>query len=635
MRSLIFLLLISSAFDANAADPDYAVSSIPAGLTRNAHAIKRVADSRLEYESTHESVLYVIYAVTVLDEHGRNAGTFSESYDRFTKILFLEGAVYDAQGKLQRSLKERDVTDESYTGSSLLTDSRYKHHDFQYPVYPYTVEYHYAIRYSYSFIMPGWQPQDYEGLAVQSSHFTVMVPSDTMYRYRESALQSPSTTAIENGRQTRTWTVTNVPAKSRPFASPHWSELTPTVTLTPMRIAMEQYEGPNKTWADFGAFRSQLVHDRDVLPESVKQKVHALISGVTTDEEKIRRLYQFHQQTTRYISIQLGIGGWQPFEAKYVAEKGYGDCKALSNYMFSLLKEAGIRSVYAVIYAGTHDDDRFMLEDFPSNQFNHAILCVPMAKDTIWLECTSQIMPAGYMGSFTGNRKALLILPQGAQLVATPRYNQYDNLQQRHATGKLDADGNLSVDVHSSYRGEQQDDLYMRLKELNPTELKKYLSENLPLAAYDLVDFHYDFEPGRLPLLKEDLKLYLPRFASVTGKRLFIKPNLLNRAHGQLRDTTRLLSIRLGDAYTDLDTIEVDIPAGYDVEVLPRPVQLQTKFGNYSSSVQVSHNHLIYIRRREAWEGRYPATEWTAVKDFYNAIYVADQANVVLVKKTE
>src|SRR5574342_1196313 len=103
------------------------------------------------------------------------------------------------------------------------------------------------------------------------------------------------------------------------------------------------------SWQDFGKFIYALKQGRDELPPEIKQKVHELTDGIADTKEKINVLYGYMQKNTRYVSIQLGIGGWQPFDAKYVAKKGYGDCKALSNYMYSILKEAGIKSYYAVI----------------------------------------------------------------------------------------------------------------------------------------------------------------------------------------------------------------------------------------------------------------------------------------------
>ena len=60
------------------------------------------------------------------------------------------------------------------------------------------------------------------------------------------------------------------------------------------------------------------------------------------------------QSRTRYASIQLGIGGYKPAPAMEVSEKGYGDCKGLTNYMSALLKEAGITSYYTWVKSGAN-----------------------------------------------------------------------------------------------------------------------------------------------------------------------------------------------------------------------------------------------------------------------------------------
>ncbi|MCH5689788.1 hypothetical protein LWM68_39520 [Niabella sp. W65] len=240
------------------------------------------------------------------------------------------------------------------------------------------------------------------------------------------------------------------------------------------------------------------------------------------------------QDHTHYISIQLGIGGWQPLDATYVASKKYGDCKALSNYMVALLKEAGIKANNVLIKAGEGKTD--ILSDFPSNQFNHVVVCVPNGKDSIWLECTSQTVSPGYMGSFTGNREALLVSEGGSTIVHTPVYRKEDNLQIRHIKAAIDNNGKLTAKVSTTTSGLQQDDLHSLIHNSSPDEQKKRLQRIFTLSNYEVPAFTYlESRESALPSVNETLELVANDYASITGKRLFIRPNIVSTILQNLR----------------------------------------------------------------------------------------------------
>lgn len=617
------------------AQQTYSISAIPDSLLKGANTVKRFEDIQLEVKSKTAAVLRYKYAFTILNENGDQQAQFVEWYDKMQEVSDIEGSLYDATGKLIKRLKAKDVQDLSGVSDiSLMEDNRKKAHNFYYKVYPYTVEYSATIRQNHTFHLPGWITQEDEHIAVEKTSFTVTVPSDYEIKYKALNYQGEPTVKTDKGQRTYSWQLVNKKAiETEPF-SPRWHELTTMVRVAPTAFEMQGYAGNMASWKEFGKFLYELKKGRDVLPELIKQKVQQLTAGVTDEKQKVKLLYDFLQKNTRYISIQLGIGGWQPFDASYVASKGYGDCKALTNYMYSLLKEANINSYYALIKAGARD--YFIMEDFPSNQFNHAILCVPLKKDTLWLECTSQTTPAGYMGDFTGNRKALLIDETGGTLVSTPRYVLNDNRQIRSITGKINDAGTLHATVQSIYAAIQQDNLHQMINSLSKDKIMEVLHKELGLATYRINDFSYNEKKSEHPEILEHLDLEVNNYATITGKRIFITPNILNRSNTKLNtEKERLTSINIDYEYKDIDSIMIEVPEGYEPESMPQPLSLKTKFGTYNTTIKLEKNKLTYIRIREQYAGRFPANDIKELAAFYDQIYKADRSRLVLVKKTE
>jgi hypothetical protein len=430
-----------------------------------------------------------------------------------------------------------------------------------------------------------------------------------------------------------TWQVSNLAARERIPFQPPLAEISPTVFTAPDEFEFEGYKGNMASWQSFGKWFSQLNAGRDKLPDATVAKLKALVAGAPDEVTRIQQLYQHLQANTRYVSIQLGIGGFQPFEASYVDSKGYGDCKALSNYMHAMLKAVGINSYYALVRAGGDEPD--IQVDFPSNQFNHVILCVPLAQDSVWLECTSQTESWGYSGSFTGNRHALLIPPEGGRLVKTPVYRADANRQKRLAQVQLDAAGNARAEVETTYSGLQQDEV-SQLIYLGTDEQKKWLYQQVKIPSFSIEKFNFDRKKGRVPEVRERLALQISKCASsLSGKRLFLSPNLMNQmATIPPKVDNRSLEVVRTYDYLDTDVIRYQLPAGtFQVEFLPQPQTIQSRFGEYSCSVKIEQQVITYPRSLKMNQGRFPAATYPELLDFYRRISKADKMQVVLATK--
>lgn len=614
----------------------YDVAQLPAKLSDKASTVVRYNEQKLLIKNEGSAIIKHKYAYTILNVSGNKHSAFSQHYDKLISVSDITGTLYDASGKKIRSLKKNEVRDFSNTSEiSLAEDNRVKVHSFSHTTYPYTVEYEFEEEMKGIFYLPGWNPIFDENVAVEKSILIVETPKDYVLRYKQMNLptQGPQI-AEEKNLKTFTWELSNAPAITDEIYTSSWRDIAPTVLLAPSSYEIQKYNGTMNNWKEFGTFINKLNQNRDQLPDNVKQTVHKLTDPLPSVKEKVAVLYKYLQQNTRYISIQLGLGGWQTLDANFVATNGYGDCKALTNYMYSLLKEAGVKSNYSLIKAG--EGNHSFETDFSSgSQFNHVILCVPQPKDSIWLECTSQFEHPGYLGTFTSNRPVLIMDENGGTLSRTPTYSADVNLQTRNISATISEDGLLTATILTRYHAEQQDDLFGRLKQTSQDDIKQHVKTKFNIApSYDVTKFSHEIGMDVLPFINETIQITARSYASVSGKRMFITPNITSISSIKISDAaTRKYDFNLSFAFTDLDTVKITIPAGYKAESMPSPVSVKMPLVEYKSAVKMEGNQIIFTRYYKQTTGSIKAADINVAAQFFDKIYKADRARIVFVKE--
>ncbi len=632
MRNYYLLLLFGFACN-TCFGQNYAANLIPDSLKVNAEAVKRFEEVYVIIKSPSVAVVKEKCAYTILNEDGARHATYNGHYSKLIKLNDVQGKLYDATGKLLKIVRKRDISDFATDDDmSLMTDDRVKQHNFYFSNYPYTVEYESETQYDGTFFLPRWLPVEAPRMSVQESNFIIETPGDYQLRYKHLNIGLPVTGIIRDGVKSLGWQLKNkVAMLSEPY-QPQWRDVTPFVMLAPSQFTFGGYQGNMSSWKDLGSFMHSLYIGRDQLPPAIKQDVQKLTSNLTGTYERIDALYRYLQDNTRYISIQLGIGGWQPFDANFVASKKYGDCKALSNYMVSLLKEAGVKAYPVIIRSG--EGERGLWDDFPAPFFNHVVMCVPLEKDTLWLECTNQTIATGYMGSSTCNRKALMVTENGGYVVSTPTYGMNENLQSRKIKASIDAEGNLLADVHTRFTGIQQETPHALIHQLNQEQREKYLNTRINLPTYKIEKFEYKEFRNRIPAVDEYLTISSPSYASVSGKRMFIVPNIFNKSSVKLEnEKPRTFPIEFELPYRDVDSVFITVPAGYQPESVPKNVNLSSKFGNYSITYIVQPGKVTCVRLKESMHSNFPPEDYPLFVSFHNDIFKADRQRVVLLKQ--
>lgn len=637
MRYFFSLMLVLGSFSLYSQDKEYQSLILDPSLTAKANALVREDHMKVELNSVTDMEITRHRVVTVFNKFGNEHSRAYVGYNNGLKIKKLYAVVYDALGKEIERFKEKDFKDISAVSQgTLYSDSRIKYLDYTPVQFPYTFELHYETSSKNTGIVPSWYFQDDYLLGVEKSLYEVIYSTpDLLPDIKEVNLDSLQLDRLEETGRIQ-FTASRIPAVKQEELSPPFREMAPQLKVRLRKFHYEGYHAEVDSWEDVGRWmHSNLLTGRDKLPEGVVQKARMLVSGVEDDLEKARIIYQYLQDNTRYISVQVGIGGIQPISAIEVDRVKYGDCKGLSNYTKALLAAVGVDSYYCHVEAGRHKDS--FLEDFADlKQGNHVILAIPYKYEIYWIDCTSQIHPFGYLGSFTDDRKVLMITDKGGKIAHTPAYVNEMNHQKTLARVALNARGDLEGKVDIITSGIQYEQHFQLQREADDKLTEHY--RNYWKHLTDLTIHSHNFKDNQREVrFSETLDLSSGRYAAANGGLMLFAPNAFNRnTYVPDRYRNRKLPFQVSRGFLDEDEFEISLPEGYRVDAIPDVANLESAFGTYAVTLQYDEpsHKLKYSRKLLLKDGHYGPSEYENYRDFRRKIASIDQMKVVLAKIT-
>ena len=628
---IIFTLFFS--FTIFSQKKEYSSLLIPIELKEDANAVVRDNSIEITIEAINRMVVRKRKIVTVLNKLGNTDARIGESYDNNTKITKLSAKIYDAFGnEIKKYSKNKFLDVSAVDGGTLYSDSRVKYVDYTPVTYPYTLVFESEYKTTTTGFIPWWFPVNGYYVSVEKSSYILKNEEAISWRKKEQNFKGFEIDKQESTTELK-YSLVNQKAYKYESNTISSREMLPKVIVSLDKFNLDGVYGEFTNWEEFGQWmHKSLIAGRDILDETTKIKILELVKGIEDPIEKAKIVYEFMQNKTRYISVQVGIGGWQPIAADEVDSVGYGDCKGLTNYTKALLDVVGVTSYFTLVYA---NEKRNIDKDFSSFQGNHAILNIPNNGQDIWLECTSQTNPFGFLGNFTDDRDVLVIQPDGGVIKRTTSYKNEINLQTIKGEITFNEKGNVKATLKRTSKGTQYDSKF-NLVNLSEEELIKNYKSNV-------WSYNNNLEVNSVKLNNdkdnvvfiEDLELSIQNFATINEKEYLFRVNVFNKENYiPKRYRKRKLPLKINRGYKDIDEYIIKIPANYNLEFLPTNKELTTKFGSYSIAFKkIDSSTFSYKKSIIIKEGIYPKDDYKIYRSFRRSIAKLENIRIAIIKK--
>jgi hypothetical protein len=570
------------------------------GQSAEHNAIFLHEDITYEIKGNNEAELHERGKIKILRESGSDWGEIVLTESSFIELKEFSGKVYDASGRLIYEYSKDDGHRFcGFSGYALYRDICTHDYILSTSSYPFTIEYEYREKHKSLFFWPEWNPR--KSIPVEESRYTLIAPADFGFNTKTIGEAVEPVVTEEGNNRVYTWEMKDVPATKDEECTAPYQDENSRLLFSPKVYRLDKYDFSGGSWSELGRDYHNMVSDRFDLNGEQKDLLGRLHSYSMPVRDICDSLHQYLQRRTRYVAVEVGVGGWLPSKAKDTFERGYGDCKDLSTMYVAMLRYLGIQSGLALILTKNLG---VTYPDFPTlNRFNHVIMYSLIDGDTVWTDPTCEYCRFGDLPYPDENAYVLAFDEYVSRLVLTPSSTPSENVIRRTALVKTASKRDIGIELRIAATGDAGQLIEAALRGLKRHEWERIFKNDL----FGVSDkFSVDsIVTGDRALWQEEVVATLygevsNAVHSIGSKQIFditflsclTKPERID-----LTDRAQHIDLNFPRRY--IDSVIVVAPKGYQIPELPPDTSVSGPFVEFNVTSGIDGNRVIIAHNKQ------------------------------------
>ena len=395
----------------------------------------------------------------------------------------------------------------------------------------------------------------------------------------------------------------------------------------------------DKYWANFGKKQNGAVESFVNKRKAMEQAVAQIVSPNDTGMVKLRKIYERTQQI-RNLSYEVSKTEQEQkreklkeaSNAEELWKNQFGSGWDITWLFLGLVRAAGFEA-YGCRVSG-RNEYFFHKDRLNSAELDANVVLVKLEGKELYFDPGAAFTPFGLLPWVESGVVGLKLDKDGGKWITTSLPDSDAARVERKGDLKLLDDGSLEGKLTVTWTG--LEGMWRRLEQRNQDETsrKKFLEddvkESIALGSEVELASQPDWKNSETALSAE-FTVKVPGFASSAGRKVLLPASLFsaNEKH-MFEHSERVYPIYFAYSFKKLDDITIELPLGWKVTTMPKPIDHDAKAAEFKLNVE-DQKGVLHIRRELRMDVTIaPKDVYPALRGFYQMVRTEDEQQIIL-----